>query len=497
MRLSISRVANLSAALVLLAIASAAASITIFLTSLGNGLQQQRTELAVRATTNRIETLLSQHREIARRLAVQAAEQGLLSDRNSAARESLTRQVTQSLPTLLRARLIPAGRHEIDASTIPELSYACLNLLGHSEKGEPGPGAELHLPNTPSAHIDVFAPVRGPGDNGVLLGHVLLSLKPEALREALVAIQAADGYAELHQQTDKSAPLAIATGGDSSLKAGQPATQRTIPGIPWQLSFWPAPSSVMPSLYELALSGIAALVALILFGLSAVLPRRALVDAVAHDAEIMLTFFSDIRSGVLMGQYPFRLREFGKLAKQLRSSGEAIIRDRQNLEKLAQVDALTGLASRATFEQKLEQLLQQARLGFSSALLITDIDHLKEINAQLGSEAVDLLLKQFAQKLRETLRLGDTIARLEGGTFGVLFPFTDIEKITPVVERLRQRMAEEFNPGSDTPRAYSWSAGLTLLSNTDSSIAAPTQRSEMALKSARREGGNRTVTHMP
>jgi hypothetical protein len=58
-------------------------------------------------------------------------------------------------------------------------------------------------------------------------------------------------------------------------------------------------------------------------------------------------------------------------------------------------------------------------------------------------------------------------------------------------------MAEEFDLGSGTPRAYSWSAGLTLLSNTDSSITVPIQRSEMALKSARREGGNRTVTHMP
>ncbi|MCK7497362.1 MAG: diguanylate cyclase [Comamonadaceae bacterium] len=46
---------------------------------------------------------------------------------------------------------------------------------------------------------------------------------------------------------------------------------------------------------------------------------------------------------------------------------------------------------------QLEQLHQQARGGFTSALLIADIDSLEEINAQLGPEAGDILLKQFAQ----------------------------------------------------------------------------------------------------
>jgi len=53
------------------------------------------------------------------------------------------------------------------------------------------------------------------------------------------------------------------------------------------------------------------------------------------------------------------------------------------------------------------------------------------------------------------------VARLENGRFAVLFPFTDLEKIQPIVERLRTRLAEEFDPGSGMPRAFSWSAGLT------------------------------------
>jgi hypothetical protein len=47
------------------------------------------------------------------------------------------------------------------------------------------------------------------------------------------------------------------------------------------------------------------------------------------------------------------------------------------------------------------------------------------------------------------------------------------------------------------PRAYSWSAGLTLFSTADLDAVASVQRAEAALATARREGGNRTVTHMP
>ncbi|HJW82083.1 MAG TPA: GGDEF domain-containing protein, partial [Acidiferrobacterales bacterium] len=167
------------------------------------------------------------------------------------------------------------------------------------------------------------------------------------------------------------------------------------------------------------------------------------------------------------------------------------------LEKKAQNDGLTGLASRPAFESKFEQLHQQARGGLTSVLLISDIDHLEEINTQLGPDAGDTLLKQYARQLREALRQSDLVARLEHGRFAVLFPFTDLEKIQPIVERLRARLAEEFDPGSGMPRAFSWSAGLTLVAQTDHDAATAFARAEMALKQARANGGNCTVTQMP
>jgi diguanylate cyclase (GGDEF)-like protein len=250
-------------------------------------------------------------------------------------------------------------------------------------------------------------------------------------------------------------------------------------------------------LSEVATVGGVVLLTVLLLGLSQTQPQRTLAKAVRHDSEVLITLFNDIRAGVLMGQYPFRLEEFRQLATQVRQSGEAMIEDRRNLERRTQTDALTGLGARTAFDGRLEQLHQQAHTGFTSALLLADIDNLEEINIQIGPEAGDILLKQFARQLRAALRQSDFVARFDGGRFGVLFPMTDLEKIEPVVHRLRQRLSEEFDPGSGLPRAYSWSAGLTLIANRDAQPQAALARAEHALQTAHRDGGNRTITQMP
>ena len=497
MTLSIPRIASLSAALVLLAVLCTAASGLVFWKSFDAYAQQQRAESNAHRLQAQLETQIARYKDNARRLATRAAETGLLNDNKAIERASFAGQFALTLPQVLKLRLLPTGTRDVDADSVPELSYVCLDLLDRSEKGQKIPDAELHLPATPSAHIDVSAPVTDPADAGHVLGHVLLSLDPAVVRAPLSALKPGDGYAEVHQVTPKGEPLVVASGGDTSLKSGNAPVLQTIAGTNWQLAYWPAAAAWSPSTLELTLGSVTALLALILLGLSVSLPQRWLTRALRQDGESFATLFNDIRTGVLMGQYPFHLQEFGELARQLHHAGEEMIQDRRSLEKKTQSDGLTGLASRPAFDTKLEQLHQQARAGLTSVLLISDIDHLEEINTQLGPDAGDTLLKQYARQLRNALRQSDMVARLENGRFAVLFPFTDLEKIQPIVERLRVRLAEEFDPGNGTPRAFSWSAGLTLVAQTDKEAATCLARAEMALTQARSEGGNCTVTQMP
>jgi diguanylate cyclase (GGDEF)-like protein/PAS domain S-box-containing protein len=88
---------------------------------------------------------------------------------------------------------------------------------------------------------------------------------------------------------------------------------------------------------------------------------------------------------------------------------------------LATTDALTGLANRTVFIDRLRQALAAAQRGSPPfAVLYLDIDRFKDINDTLGHSAGDLLLKSVGERLKSCVRETDLVARLGGDEFAVL-----------------------------------------------------------------------------
>lgn len=84
-------------------------------------------------------------------------------------------------------------------------------------------------------------------------------------------------------------------------------------------------------------------------------------------------------------------------------------------------DALTGLANRILFNDRLEQSIHKAKRNKTkSALLFIDLDHFKKINDSLGHTLGDDVLKIVARRLNETIRKEDSLARLGGDEFTVI-----------------------------------------------------------------------------
>ncbi len=119
------------------------------------------------------------------------------------------------------------------------------------------------------------------------------------------------------------------------------------------------------------------------------------------------------------------------------------------LDRQSHEDSLTGLANRRAWDEALErECARSARDGSSLAVLLCDLDGLKEINDHLGHPVGDVVLKTVGKLLRSRSRDADLVARIGGDEFGVLSAGTDLGGATELAEQLRRLVEEEATPAA-------------------------------------------------
>ena len=113
---------------------------------------------------------------------------------------------------------------------------------------------------------------------------------------------------------------------------------------------------------------------------------------------------------------------------------------RHHTEQLASTDALTGLPNRRSFEARLTAAIDAASSAHQVSLIFIDLDRFKTINDLLGHDAGDLLLRNVAGVLTDTMRTTDCIARLGGDEFAIVMPGTDPLELPLIAQRLHERL---------------------------------------------------------
>ena len=152
--------------------------------------------------------------------------------------------------------------------------------------------------------------------------------------------------------------------------------------------------------------------------------------------------------------------------------------------EMAITDALTGLYNRRYMESHLGSLVEQAASrGKPLSVLVLDIDYFKSINDTHGHDAGDDVLREFAIRIRKSIRGIDLACRYGGEEFVVVMPETDLAVATMVAERLRRRIAGEPFPIQQGARSIevTISIGIAALGSADNTrdacSSAPTRRS--------------------
>jgi diguanylate cyclase (GGDEF)-like protein/PAS domain S-box-containing protein len=174
-------------------------------------------------------------------------------------------------------------------------------------------------------------------------------------------------------------------------------------------------------------------------------------------------------------------------------------RERQYIDTLswqASHDALTGLANRREFEQRLESAL--ARLDThpgQHALMFLDLDQFKVVNDTCGHAAGDQLLRQICVLLQEHLREGDTLARLGGDEFGILLENCPAAPAARIAELLRMTVQELHFAWDGRNFNIGVSIGLVSLAQSRTTLAEALRSADMACYMAKEKGRNRVQVY--
>jgi diguanylate cyclase (GGDEF)-like protein len=154
-------------------------------------------------------------------------------------------------------------------------------------------------------------------------------------------------------------------------------------------------------------------------------------------------------------------------------------------------DVLTGLPNRLLFNELLTKALPNAtRNDESLAVIFLDLDRFKVINDTLGHTLGDQLLQNVAQRLKNSLRGGDTIARWGGDEFTILLPrVNDIEEVTFVAQKILLTLEDAFNLQGHELYVTA-SLGIALLDQNSPDTETLIQHADTALYYAKDKGRN-------
>lgn len=169
----------------------------------------------------------------------------------------------------------------------------------------------------------------------------------------------------------------------------------------------------------------------------------------------------------------------------------------QELERVASVDFLTGVANRRHFYEIGQRELTRLRLdGLTASLIAFDLDNFKAINDTFGHEAGDQVLRQIVTPVENIIRPTDSFGRVGGDEFLILFTNTSQSKAVEVAERIRTEIAKILASFGSARLGVTASFGVAEWDQS-CDLSQLIRRADLALYQAKEIGRNSVCTWHP
>ncbi|MBZ8182251.1 bifunctional diguanylate cyclase/phosphodiesterase [Oscillatoria salina] len=185
------------------------------------------------------------------------------------------------------------------------------------------------------------------------------------------------------------------------------------------------------------------------------------------------TKFTD-EAGILMADTLYTITKLDELIRQLKN-----------------YDPLTSLPNRMLFQTRLQKAFLEAQQSQKTlALMFLNLDGFANINASLGSEQGDSLLRQVAQRLNSSVREIDLISRIGGDEFAVIHPqIESIEDLTVYAQQILNSLSSQLNLNGHN-LYISASMGIAVNSEENSNPKELITQADVALRLAKQQGRN-------
>jgi diguanylate cyclase (GGDEF)-like protein len=182
------------------------------------------------------------------------------------------------------------------------------------------------------------------------------------------------------------------------------------------------------------------------------------------------------------------MRDWARVASTALERTRSIERLRHD----ARHDSLTGLPNRAAIFEKLDAAIEQVQAESPLAVFFVDLDGLKALNDTLGHDVADEMIREVAQRLLASVRLGDFVGRFGGDEFIVVAEdIGDPMEAGHLGERLLGAIAQPL-PGLGA-RVITASIGIALIRTSGIEAREAIRRSDAAMYEAKRTGRDRCV----
>ncbi len=214
--------------------------------------------------------------------------------------------------------------------------------------------------------------------------------------------------------------------------------------------------------------------------------EQALLDEGQWQGQLLLK--DSYRNTVLHGVTLQRIEVAGEeyrlwLMRTMESPADVV-------EKRLQYDSLTGLPNRSLFMDRAEQAMINARRHAQSvAILSLGLDGFSRINDGLGHEFGDLVLKEMGQRLKETLRNSDSIARMGGDQFDCVVVMANSDDGVVVTEKLLRALKQPFSMNGQEINLTA-SIGISVFPADGEGADVLIKQAESAMRHCKRTGGD-------